>query len=169
VSIIYHHWDQNWIINKNMASDDIRSHTGFTFLGQEIPACDRMSSLSNFLFMIQLSRSLGRRKNGWKYLRDARREFWTRRHRTSPCWWYGGVDHPSVLRSPMSSTFCNFSIVFSLFVFFLIVTRKYFLSSDSLLAKFDLRCIKRLLLQSSYAKSKKSSLKNMNVLKQCEI
>jgi len=33
------HWDQNWIINKNLASDDIRSHTGFTFLGQEIPAC----------------------------------------------------------------------------------------------------------------------------------
>ena len=48
------HWEQNyWIINKNLACDDIRSHTGFTFLGQEIPACDRMSSLSNFLFMIQ--------------------------------------------------------------------------------------------------------------------
>jgi len=47
------HLNQNWITNKNLANDDIRSHTGFTFLGQEIPACDRMSSLAKFLFMIQ--------------------------------------------------------------------------------------------------------------------
>ena len=38
---------------KFTSSDDIRSHTGFTFLGQEIPASDRMSSPANFLFMIQ--------------------------------------------------------------------------------------------------------------------
>jgi len=46
------HWDQNWIINKNLASDDIRSHAGMSWPKKVKPVCGyyalRCQSYRNF-------------------------------------------------------------------------------------------------------------------------